>query len=188
MYMLHISYKPGLILQDGELRVVISMQTAGNYRLHNTDNVLGNNSNNEGYIGTYPEVRKMRNISERKKMAALELLKGPGSLKEVAHRVGVSTRTLYNWRKDPGFQDAIESNLTEMKKKVYESSGIIVELNALNNLINLDATILNSVNVGERLLKVEENQAKFKKILRDIAAGLKQLQDELDQIKKNLHS
>ena len=72
---------------------------------------------------------------------------GIKSYKEVARIVGVSHRTLYNWRKQKEFSEAYNKEINDLKKRVESSSEFQIELEALGGKKNYKATSKSQVEI-----------------------------------------
>lgn len=63
-----------------------------------------------------------------KQMLAISMLVDPGvSYQDVSKRLGISCRTLYQWRRLPHFKEALDEVLGEVREKTMERLNILNE-------------------------------------------------------------
>jgi len=112
---------------------------------------------------------------------------------EVARIVGVSPRTVYNWRKQKEFSQAYNKAFNELKKRVESSSEFQIQLEALGDKKNYKATSKNQVEITnainkliERKLNLIEKQEINESTLEALSKTAEQLRKNLIQIKKDI--
>lgn len=105
------------------------------------------------------------------------------SYKDIARRIGISPRTLHRWRQDAEFKKALELAVGELIGKVMETSGMVIEVNALSNSLVRDAELVNYAYMGERVDKLERDQSNLKEMLKDVVKVLKQLENDVTELR-----
>ncbi|MFI5323034.1 MAG: transposase [Thermodesulfobacteriota bacterium] len=99
------------------------------------------------------------------------------SYKEVAKELGISSRCLYNWRREPEFQKALAQTQSELKERVYSSSEFVLQIHALDNMLDTEIKILTAVDITESIIKIAENQVMLR-------VRIKALTEEVEQLKR----
>ena len=118
---------------------------------------------------------------------------GIKSYKEVARIVGVSPRTLYNWRKQEEFSEAYNKEINDLKERVESSSEFQIQLEALGDKKNYKATSKSQVEITnvineliERKNNLMEKQEDNESKLEALSKTTEQLRNNLIQIKKDI--
>ena len=118
---------------------------------------------------------------------------GIKSYKEVARIVGVSPRTLYNWRKQEEFSEAYNKEINDLKERVESSSEFQIQLEALGDKKNYKATSKNQVEITnvinpliERINNLMEKQEDNESKLEALSKTAEQMRNNLIQIKKDI--
>lgn len=98
------------------------------------------------------------------------------SYKEVARELGISSRCLFNWRREPEFQKALDQAQSELKERVYSSSEFALQIHTLDSMLDTEIKILSAVDITEAIIKIAENQVRLRE-------RLKALTEEVEQLK-----
>ena len=130
------------------------------------------------------KISEIEALSPKQQIGAMELLRGGQTYKEISRKLGISTRTLYNWRQDDRFRQAVEQVTQELKGKVLETSGMVVELNALSNSLLKDVELTNYAYLGERLNTIENYHTELREIMKILVKALRELNDDVSEIKE----
>lgn len=117
-------------------------------------------------------------LSEKQKLAIIAFVSpGKKSFKDVANQVGVSERTLRNWRKQPHFKAALEEVFTTLKEKGIEAHDSYLDavldsitsmamspiasfrerLGTAQVLLNYESKVVELVQFARRLKKLEKD-------------------------------
>jgi transposase-like protein len=133
--------------------------------------------------------RKNKNVSEKdglkhkQHQAVAELLKPSNkSYEEVAKALGISSRCLYNWRKDPNFQKALRNGVDELKERVLTAAEFSVQLDSVNSMLDYEAKVLDAMDVREAVIEIMENQESLRLRIEAIVEELEQLQDVVNKV------
>jgi transposase-like protein len=130
---------------------------------------------------------ELESLSPQQKMAVLEFVRGKNlSYKEIAEKVNVSTRTLYNWRQDSRFRKTLEQAMSEVQAKVVETTGFVIGVNMLSEPMFRDLELANSLYIRERLSKLEKYHSDFREIFRSLVEVIHELDDGVQEIKNIL--
>lgn len=138
--------------------------------------------------------KKKKELTFKQRKAILHMAnQSIKSYTEVARIVGVSHRTLYNWRKQKEFSEAYNKEINDLKKKVESSSEFQIQLEALGGKKNYKATSKNQVeitNVINELIELKDNlmekQEDNESELEALSKTAEQLRNNLIQIKKDI--
>lgn len=115
-------------------------------------------------------------LSPKQKQALLELLKPiHRSYKEVANELGISSRCLFNWRREPEFQQALDQAQSELRERVLSASEFDVKMHTLDSMLDTEIKILSAVDITEAIIKMAENQERLRARLKVLEEGLEQL-------------
>ena len=129
----------------------------------------------------------LESLSPRQQKAVLEFLRGKNlSYKEIAGKVNVSTRTIYNWRHDVRFKEALEQTKRELKDKVIETTGSVIGVNMLSEPMFRELELVNSIYIRERLNKFEKYHTDLGAVLKSLVEVIHELDDGVQEIKKIL--
>jgi len=102
-------------------------------------------------------------LSHKQHQAVAELLKpNHKSFEEVAKVLGISSRCLYNWRKDPGFQEALQNGMDELKERILTATEFSVQLNSVNSMLDYEAKVIDAIELREAIISIMENQERLR--------------------------
>lgn len=117
------------------------------------------------------------------------------SYAEIARMVGVSPRTLFNWRKQEEFSQAYKEAFKDLKRRMESSVEFPIQLEALGDLKNYKATAINQVEIAnaineliERKLYLIKKQEVYESKLEALYKTTEQLRMNLIQIKKDIET
>ena len=130
---------------------------------------------------------ELESLSPKQQMAVLEFVRGKNlSYKAIAEKANVSTRTLYNWRKDTQFKKALEQATGEVQAKVVETTGSVIGVNMLSEPMFRDLELLNSMYIQKSLNKLEKRHTDLGVVLKSLVEILYKIEDGVQEIKKIL--
>ena len=122
-------------------------------------------------------VGNKKRLSEKQQLAIVELTKaGYRTYSEVAGRIGISIRTLYNWRREPMFQEALDQAQSELRERIYSASEVDVKIQTLGSLIDAEFKLIDSLDVSEAIINLSKNQERLR-------ARLQALTEEVEHLK-----
>ena len=98
------------------------------------------------------------------------------SYQEVAKELGISSRSLFNWRREPEFRQALAQAQSELKERVYSASEFDIKMHTLDSSLDTELKILCALDVAEAIIKMAENQERLRE-------RLKALTEEVEQLK-----
>jgi len=133
--------------------------------------------------------RKIQKITEKKGLthkqhqAVAELLKPSNkSYEDVAKALGISSRCLYNWRKDPKFQEALKNGIDKLKERVLSAAEFSVQLDTVNSMLDYEAKVLDAINVREAIIRIMEYQVRLNDRLQAIRDDIEQFHRLIKQL------
>ena len=138
--------------------------------------------------------KKKKELTFKQRKAILQMAnQSIKTYTEVARIVGVSPRTLYNWRKQEEFSEAYNKEINDLKERVESSSEFQIQLEALVDKKNYKATSKNQVEITnvinpliERINNLMEKQEDNESKLEALSKTTEQLRNNLIQIKKDI--
>jgi len=130
---------------------------------------------------------ELESLSPQQKMAVLEFIRGKNlSYKEIAEKVNVSTRTLFNWRQDVRFKKALEKAMSEVQAKAVETTGSVIGLSRLSEPMFRDLELVNSIYIQKSLNKLEKHHTDLGAVLKSLVEVIHELDDGVQEIKNIL--
>ena len=138
--------------------------------------------------------KKKKELTFKQRKAIIEMMKqNIKTYTEIARIVGVSPRTLYNWRKQEEFSQAYNEAFNDLKRRVESSLEFPIQLQALGDGKNYKATSIKQVEIAnaineliERKLNLLEKQDINVSKLEALYKTAEQLRKNLIQIKKDI--
>ena len=135
----------------------------------------------------------MAKKSERKSLShiqqqALVELATPGkkSLKEVAQKLGVTTRTLQNWNRNPRFQAVLSKVMEELRKAAISSTVLSVQIEAMTNMLDYDLKLVEDFGIKRSIIELGEGQELLKRQVKEISEEQRNLRRLLCELKEEL--
>jgi len=113
--------------------------------------------------GKSQKMSEKNGLSHKQQRAVAELLKPSNkSYEEIAKALNISSRCLYNWRKEPKFQEALENGIEELKERVFSAAEFSVHLESVNSMLDYEAKVIDAIDVREAIIRIVENQEKLR--------------------------
>ena len=94
----------------------------------------------------------------------------------MSKELGISSHCLFNWRREPEFQKALDQAQSELKERVYSSSEFDIKMHTLDSTLETEIKILSALDITEAIIKIAENQVRLRE-------RLKALTEEVEQLK-----
>jgi len=140
--------------------------------------------------------KKKKELTFKQRKAIIIMIKqNIKSYAEIARMVGVSPRTLFNWRKQEEFSQAYKEAFKDLKRRMESSVEFPIQLEALGDLKNYKATAINQVEIAnaineliERKLYLIKKQEVYESKLEALYKTTEQLRMNLIQIKKDIET
>ena len=133
--------------------------------------------------------RKSQKITERnglsckQQKAVAELLKPSSkSYEDVARALGISSRCLYNWRKEPKFQEALRNGVDQLTERVLSAAEFSVQLDSMNSMLDYEAKVLDAIDIREAIIKLMENQERMRIRIEAIMKEVERLKNMVNVI------
>jgi len=133
--------------------------------------------------------RKNKYISEKyglthkQHQAVAELMKPSNkSYQEIAKALGISSRCLYNWRKNPKFQEALENGVHELKERVFSAAEFSVQLDSVNTMLDYEAKIIDAIDLRHTLISIVENQERLRLRIEEFVEEFEQLKTRVGDL------
>lgn len=138
--------------------------------------------------------KKKKELTFKQRKAIIIMIKqNIKTYDEIARILGVSPRTLFNWRKQEEFSQAFIEAFEDLKRRMESSVELPIQLEALGDLKNYKATAINNVEIAnaineliERKHNLIEKQEIYESKLETLYKTAEQLKKNLIQIKKDI--
>lgn len=69
---------------------------------------------------------------------------------------------MFNWRKEPKFQETIESGVNGLKERVLKAADFSMPMDYVNSMLDYEAEVLYALDVREAIIKIVENQERLR--------------------------
>jgi transposase-like protein len=103
--------------------------------------------------------KKKKELTFKQRKAIIIMIKqNIKSYAEIASIVGVSPRTLFNWRKQEEFSQAYKEAFKDLKRRMESSVEFPIQLGALGDLKNYKATAINQVEIANAINELIERK------------------------------
>jgi Helix-turn-helix of insertion element transposase len=118
-------------------------------------------------------------LTPKQHQAVVELMKPlRRSYQEVSKVLGISSRCLFNWRREPEFQQALDKAQSELKERVFSSSEFDIKMHTLEGSLSTGLQILNALDITESIFKIAENQVRLRERLKALMEEVERLKSE----------
>jgi transcriptional regulator with XRE-family HTH domain len=130
---------------------------------------------------------EIKSLSHLQLKAILELI-SPGNtlLSEIAKKIGVTPRTLNNWLRNQQFQNALSEAMAELKKNAISSSVFTCQIEALTNMLEHEAELIENFELKGTVVQLIEKQALLERKVREVGEELNNLRVVLSELRNEL--
>lgn len=119
-------------------------------------------------------------LTPKQHQAVLELLKPlRRSYQEISKVLGISSRCLYNWRREPDFQNALAQAQSELRERVNSSSEFDIQMHTLDKTLDTEIKILSALDITDAIIKLAENQERLREVLKVLTEEVEQLKHKV---------
>ncbi|MFI5322668.1 MAG: phBC6A51 family helix-turn-helix protein [Thermodesulfobacteriota bacterium] len=126
-------------------------------------------------------------LNFKQQQAIIEIIKpNKKTFTAIARNIGVNPRTLYSWRKQKEFSQALKKTFNNLKRKVESSAVLPIQLQAVGDGKNYKAKALNQVNIAKTLNELKEQQDNLIKLQEIYESELEKLYKIAELLRKDL--
>lgn len=136
--------------------------------------------------GTVRKIKE-KGLSHIQSKAVIEFISPDnGSQKEIAKKLGITTRTIRYWLNNPRFQSALKVAMEDLRRTAISASAFSVEIQALRSMVDYDLKIVEDFDIKGAIIQLGQNQAVMERNIKENSEEIERLKTEMRELKKGL--